>query len=308
MPICSSTRATAWWSRTRCGATTTSSWAFAGAPKWCNSPFVSAQAGFNLTAFAETVDRCAKQSNKILVLLNFPNNPTGYTPTDAEFEGIADILANAAQNGTGIGVVCDDSYFGLRYDESAAKESIFAKLCGRHPGICAVKLDGATKELFVWGLRVCFITFGTVVQGDPAPFYEALERKTAGDIRGAVSSSSHLGQRIVLDLLNSSGIVEEYEAKREILKQRANEVRRILAAPEFKEVLEPYPFNSGYFMCLRLKTVDAEALRVLLLDKYGVGTISLGKTDLRVAFSSVDKQDLSDLFQRILTAIQELSA
>jgi hypothetical protein len=33
-------------------------------------------------------------------------------------------------------------------------------LCDAHPNILAVKLDGPTKEDYVWGFRVGFLTFG----------------------------------------------------------------------------------------------------------------------------------------------------
>ena len=39
-------------------------------------------------------------------------------------------------------------------------ESLFGLLANLHPNLLAVKLDGATKELFVWGLRCGFVTFG----------------------------------------------------------------------------------------------------------------------------------------------------
>jgi len=58
---------------------------------------------------------------------------------------------------------------------------------------------------------------------------------------------------------------------------------------------------------LKLKTVDAESLRVHLLDKYGVGLISLGKTDLRVAFSCLEKEDTQELFDTVLQGVEDLS-
>ena len=76
--------------------------------------------------------------------------------------------------------------------------------------------------------------------------------------------------------------------------------------PKYDKVWEAYPFNSGYFMCLRLKTVDAEALRVHILDKYGVGTISIGRTDLRIAFSCIEKDDIRDLFDTIYKGITDI--
>ena len=92
------------------------------------------------------------------------------------------------------------------------------------------------------------------------------------------------------------------------LKQKVNIARQALANSKYKRAWEVYPFNSGYFMCLRLKTVDAETLRVHLLEKYGVGLISLGKNDLRVAFSSVEKEDVQELFDIIFQGVEDLKS
>jgi len=60
-------------------------------------------------------------------------------------------------------------------------------------------------------------------------------------------------------------------------------------------------------MCLKLKTVDAEKLRVHLLEKYGVGTISIGQTDLRIAFSCIAEENIQELFDIIFQAVQDLT-
>ncbi len=52
-------------------------------------------------------------------------------------------------------------------------------------------------------------------------------------------------------------------------------------------------------MCLKLKTVDVEKLRLHLLDKYGVSNISIGDADLRVAISCVVKNTVEELFDRL---------
>lgn len=43
------------------------------------------------------------------------------------------------------------------------------------------------------------------------------------------------------------------------------------------------------------------------MDRYGVGLISLGKTDLRIAFSCIEKEGIEDLFDIIYRGIQELN-
>ncbi len=269
-------------------------------------PLFSSKGGFNLSAFEDSLHEEASRREKIAVLLNFPNNPTGYTPTEAEGKKISEILLNLAEKGTNILLIADDAYFGLFYDDNSMKESFFALLAGAHPRIMAIKLDGATKENYVWGLRVGFITYGTLLKGNPKNCYDALERKTAGTVRGTISNSPHLSQSIVLGSLNSENYKSEKEEKFTVLCNRATRLKEVLANNKYMDAWDVYPFNSGYFMCLRLKKVNAEELRLHLLDQYGVGVISLGNTDIRVALSCVEVENIQDLFDIIFQAIQDL--
>jgi len=262
--------------------------------------------GFNLEAFEEKIRTEAQQHDKLIVLMNFPNNPTGYSITIEEGNRITEILAGIAETGKNIIAVTDDAYFGLFYENRTLKESLFANLCNRHPRLLAVKLDGATKENFVWGLRVGFITYGCKIEGDPMAVYDALERKTAGSIRGSISNASHLGQTIVLRSMQSENYIEEKQEKFKVLKNRAGRIKEVLSDTRYKEAWDVYPFNSGYFMCIRLKSVDAETLRLHLLEKYGVGLISMGKRDLRIAFSCLDESDIPELFNIIFQGVEDL--
>ena len=261
---------------------------------------------FNLKSFETCLRKEAETRDKLIVLLNFPNNPTGYTISPSEASEITILLTGLAQEGKNIIAVTDDAYFGLVYEEGVLTESIFSSLAGLHPRLLAIKLDGATKEDYVWGLRVGFITYCANLEGEPGPFYDALERKTAGDVRGSISNASHLSQSILFKSMQSGSYKAEKEEKYKLLKGRALEIKKVLGDPKYKNAWDAYPFNSGYFMCLQLKTVDAEPLRVHLLDKYGVGLIALGKQDLRVAFSCIEEQDIQRLFDTVLMAIKDL--
>ena len=266
----------------------------------------NADGGFNLGAFEQAVRQEAADQRKITVLLNFPQNPSGYTITEAEADRIVGILSEIAAGGTYVLAVADDAYFGLFYEPETLKESIFARLSGAHPGILAVKLDGATKENYAWGLRVGFITYGGMFNGDTAPLFDALERKTAGCIRGTISNASHLSQTILLNSMLDPKNPGEKKEKLAILMARAKRVQAVSKDSKYAEAWEVYPFNSGYFMCIRLKTVDAETLRVHLLDRYGVGLISLGESNLRVAFSCMEEGDVEKLFDTVFQGVKNL--
>ncbi len=263
--------------------------------------------GFNLPAFEEMIREQARKRKKIIVILNFPHNPSGYTATRPEAEAIVKILSDTAAAGTNIIAATDDAYFGLFYEEDALKESLFAMLADQHPRLLAVKVDGCTKENFVWGLRVGFVTYGCRINGDPVPVYDALEKKTAGCVRGSISNASHLSQTLVLKSMQDARFAEETKEKFDILKRRAKRVKEVLADPKYKDAWDVYPFNSGYFMCLRLKSVDAERLRSHLLDNYGIGLIAIGGKNLRIAFSCIEEEDIPELFDIILKGVNELS-
>lgn len=261
-------------------------------------PLFNENGGFHVEAFRETV---AKQKEKAIVLLNFPNNPTGFTPSMEDAKAIVQVLKDVAEKGTKLVVLLDDAYFGLFYEDSI-KESLFGLLAGIHSNILPVKIDGATKENYVWGFRVGFITYAATPD-----VLDALEQKTKGIIRGTISSGSHISQTILLESLQSEEFLKEKEEKFQIMQGRAVKTKQVLANEKFAPYWTYYPFNSGYFMCLKLNNLDAETLRLHLLEQYGVGVIASNKTDIRVAFSCVEESDIEELFDLIYAGCEDLT-
>ena len=243
---------------------------------------------------------------KSLLVLNFPNNPTGYMPTPAEVAGMRDAVVAAAEAGKKLVVICDDAYFGLVFSAEASHESPFGLLANLHPNVVSLKLDGATKELFVWGLRCGFLTIAPPAVNNPEPLFAALERKLMGAIRASISNCSSLSQAIVLAALRSPALPAERREKFEILRARAERVRAVVYREKYARHWDVYPFNAGYFMCIRVKGVPAEKLRVHLLEKYGVGVIAMGQSDIRVAFSCLELDQIEPLFELTARAIDEL--
>jgi aspartate/methionine/tyrosine aminotransferase len=269
-------------------------------------PTFTPEGGYNIDGFAAVLAETARDKGKAVVLLNFPNNPSGYTPTVAEGESLVAALVKQAEAGCNIVAVTDDAYFGLFYEDTL-KESLFGRLANSHPRLLAVKLDGATKEEFAWGFRTGFLTYACGGEGDRAVVLNALEKKTLGIIRATISNCPHPSQTFVIEALRSPQFIGQKLEKFECLKRRALRTKQVLQQGDFGEAWDFYPFNSGYFMCLRLKKVNAEQLRLHLLEKYGVGTISINQTDLRIAFSCIAEEDIPELFALIHRAVLDLS-
>lgn len=265
-----------------------------------NYPLFTEQMTFNSAGLREAL-LSQKDKGKAVVILNFPNNPTGYTPGIKEGEEIVAAIKEAAEAGINVVAVTDDAYFGLFFEDSM-KESLFGRLADLHPRVLAVKIDGATKEEFVWGFRVGFITFASGIKD----VLTALEQKTLGIIRATISSGSHPSQTFVLEALKAPEFAAQKEEKFHIMKGRANKVKSLLDSGKYGNVWDYYPFNSGYFMCLKLKDISAEELRTHLIHQYGVGTIALGEHDLRIAFSCIEEQYLEDLFDLVYQGVMDL--
>ncbi|MEJ7543180.1 aspartate aminotransferase, partial [Staphylococcus intermedius] len=82
--------------------------------------------------------------------------------------------------------VVDDAYYGLFY-EDVYTQSIFTAITQLDSkNILPIRLDGATKEFFAWGLRVGFLTFGLSNQKAK----DVLEAKVKGLISSNISSGA----------------------------------------------------------------------------------------------------------------------
>lgn len=258
---------------------------------------------FDVDSFRKTVN--AGRPSKRVVLLNFPNNPSGYTPTKDVGKEIISTLSESARRGNKIVVILDDSYFGLGFEEDICTESLFAELAGCHENLLAIKVDGITKEEYAWGLRVGFVTFG--IKNGSRELYKALEDKITGAVRGNISNSSHPAQSIFLAALKSGEHEKEKEVNKQKIRERYLKAKEVLRShPEYEKYFEALTFNSGYFMCVRLKELDPEKVWERLLNKYSTGVVCYSeKSLLRLAFASTPTAKIEKLFANIYFTCQD---
>ena len=110
----------------------------------------------------------------------------------------------------------------------------------------------------------------------------------------------------MLNALRHPDFFAQRRAKAAVIGRRAAKVKEVLADPKYAAAWTPYPFNSGYFMCVKAKGVPAEKVRLHLLEQHGIGLIAEGESDLRIAFSCLELAEIEPLFEALHRAIQEL--
>ena len=258
---------------------------------------------FNISGLEKSVKEEAAKYGSVRLILNFPQNPSGYSPTKDEVKELCRILKGTAETGAKILVISDDAYFGLNYEDNIEPESLFAHIADLHENILAVKADGPTKEDFAWGFRCGFLTFAC--KGFTESQYEALVKKLMGVIRSSVSCASTPSQSILLKAFKDANNDAEKEAFRKVLEGRYKKVREFVDSHK-SDAIEPLPFNSGYFMSFNMKGIDAEELRVKLLKEKGIGTIQIDSSTLRVAFSSIEEDKIEMVYSEIYKTAGEL--
>ncbi|MGP1459642.1 MAG: aminotransferase class I/II-fold pyridoxal phosphate-dependent enzyme [Treponema sp.] len=292
----------------------------APSPSWDNYPLIAetrrgaefhtfpmfADGKFNVAGLENAVNTDAEKYGSVRLLLNFPQNPSGYSPASHEVAEICKIIKNAAESGAKLLVISDDAYFGLSYEDDIESQSLFAHIADIHENVLAVKADGPTKEDFAWGFRCGFLTFACKNFTDEQ--YDALLKKLMGAVRSSVSCSATPSQSIILKALTESSIEIEQE-KQELfntLKARYTAVRKFVDGRK-SEALEALPFNSGYFMSFAMRGIDAEDLRRRLLSESGIGAVSIDARTLRVAFSSIDEDKIESVYEKIYRTAEELA-
>lgn len=261
-------------------------------PFFDGDPLSPGQHRFNTAGLRAAL---ARLDGPATLLLNFPANPTGYSPLADEVPGIVQAIAEHPHP---LAVICDDAYETLFFEPDMYGRSIFGALARaadpRRHVIC--KVDGATKELVFFGGRVGFLTFAV-----PGAAGDALAEKAAALIRSTISSGPAPAQSAVLAALESPTLAAEQAAVVGVL---AGRYRALKAALDHHGV-PYYPFNSGCFCLLPLREgLNAEVVRKRLITEQSVGVIQIPQVNaLRVAFCGIEERDIPDLVARLARVI-----
>ncbi|MFW6164456.1 MAG: aminotransferase class I/II-fold pyridoxal phosphate-dependent enzyme [Planctomycetota bacterium] len=276
-------------------------------------PFFDGDA-FNVEGMRRKLLDTLDSQTKAVLMLNFPNNPVGFSPPTDAVPGIVEALVEVVDESTrALVVLVDDAYEGYVYEEGALARSMFAELCDAHRRILPVKLDGASKEFLFYGGRIGAMTFGLPSQldGDRDAVEAELDNKLSGLIRSTVSNCARPVQSALLRALDDLDAIElERGRVIDVLGRRAKLLKAELARVEAPG-LRVLPFNAGFFcFCDLADELDAAALADRLMTEYQTAVVPVrgGPVNgVRIAFCSVPEGDIPTLAANLASAIGDLA-
>ena len=111
-------------------------------------PIFDDEGHFTTDSLVETLQNYNK--DKVVMLLNYPNNPTGYTPNVEEVKTIVSAIQDLANKGTKVIAVVDDAYYGLFY-EDVYTQSIFTALTQVNSKIFCLFVSMVQQKNFLLG-------------------------------------------------------------------------------------------------------------------------------------------------------------
>ena len=275
---------------------------------------------FNIKSLKEVILEVAKKQKKIIIILNFPNNPTGYCPTKEEGELIVQILEECHKiTKLPFVILFDDAYEPFIYNKNSINRSLFYDILELKQDIIPIKLDGISKELLAYGGRVAFITLGMnpkwVKNNDAFNFLKMeINNKLEGILRSTISNVNHFYQAVTLVMFEEKGMNKILKSREKIyllLKDRYEVINF-----ELTKIKDPNisvdPNSGGFFVFVNLnpKKFKATAFADYLLNKHKVGIIPVENFDenvngIRIAYCSIDIEKIPELINRINLALND---
>ncbi|MHA2283708.1 MAG: aminotransferase class I/II-fold pyridoxal phosphate-dependent enzyme [Promethearchaeota archaeon] len=274
----------------------------------------------NLESLEHAITEVARVQDKIILILNFPNNPTGYVPSKEEGKEIVSLLQKLQRNhNKPIIVIVDDAYEPYVYTSDSLNRSIFYDLLQLEEDIIPIKLDGITKELLMYGARIGFITLGlksSWVANDQELeiLKNEIENKLEGFTRATISNCNHFYQALTQKLFKEKGIDKILASRtkvKDLLRKRYEKINSELAKIDDPDISID-PNSGGFFLFLNLNPdkIKAKEFGDHLLRKYKVGIIPIEKLEeqingIRIAYCSIDLPKIPELINRIKLALND---
>jgi len=273
---------------------------------------------FNVQGLKDAIYEVSKIQEKIVLILGFPNNPTGYIPKKEELEEIINVLRLAQKDiSKPIIVLVDDAYEPYIYSNNVINRSIFYELHDLEEDIIPIKIDGITKEFLMYGGRIGFVTIGLkpnwVNNEEELDLLKTeINNKLSGLIRTTISNSNHFYQSLIINLfkdVGTDGLIEKRDKVKALLKARYEKINAELRKIKNSDISVD-PNAGGFFVFVNLnpKKFRANDFADHLLKKYKVGVIPIEKPNdningIRIAYCSIDLTQITEFVNRIKLAL-----
>lgn len=252
---------------------------------------------FNLMSFERKVEEILQEQDNLVIIINTPaHNPTGYTLTLKDWEGVIDALKKNSQ-GKKITILADVAYLDFAGDEERYRE-FFPILDDLPENILAVVAFSLSKGYTLYGLRggamICMTKNEEIAEE-----FVFVNNFSA---RASWSNCPRAAMKALSKIYQDEALLEKVKSERKkYCDMLVNRGKKFETASK-KVDLKTVPFDSGFFISIPCE--DPESLGKEL-QKSGIFAVPLAK-GLRISVASISESLCESIPAKVKEALDSI--
>ena len=251
---------------------------------------------FNLPALKAKVEELLAQQDNLLYLLNTPaHNPTGYSLTEEDMDGVLGVLKEAAVPGKNIVFFLDVAYIDYAGEKEEVRK-IFKKLSNLPANILCIVGYSMSKGFTMYGQRTGAM-IGISSDKDVIEEFAAINQYTS---RATWSNINRPAMRTLAAIYSDPQLLEAVCQERDYYYQMIK-ARADLFTKEAKECgLPMLPYVAGFFLSIPAKNPDAICEK---LHEDNIFAVPLA-AGVRIAVCAVPLKKIAGMASKFNAAMQ----
>ena len=249
---------------------------------------------FNLPALKEKVEELLAKQDNLLYILNTPaHNPTGYSLSEEDMDGVLDVLKEAAKGGKNIILFLDVAYIDYAGEKEEVRK-IFKKLSGLPANILTIVGYSMSKGFTLYGQRTGAM-IGVSSSEEVIKEFADINQYTS---RATWSNINRPAMRTLATIYNDAellaAVCKERDDYYQMIKARAD-----IFTQEAKECgLPMLPYVAGFFLSIPAKNPDAICEK---LHEENIFAVPLA-AGVRIAVCAVPVRKIKGMAAKVMAA------
>ena len=251
---------------------------------------------FNLPALKEKVDELLAKQDNLLYLLNTPaHNPTGYSLSGEDMDGVLAILKEAAVPGKNIVFFLDVAYIDYAGEKEEVRK-IFKKISGLPANILCIVGYSMSKGFTMYGQRTGAM-IGVSSDKSVIDEFAAINQYTS---RATWSNINRPAMRTLATIYSDPELLAKVCAERDYYYQMIK-ARADMFTKEAEECgLPMLPYVAGFFLSIPAKNPDAICEK---LHEDNIFAVPLA-AGVRIAVCAVPLKKIKGMAAKVNAAMQ----
>lgn len=253
------------------------------------------EGNFNLVDFEYKVKKLLRIQDRLLIIINTPaNNPTGYSLSDEDWDGVIRIL-NDTDPAKKVALVVDVAYIDFAGDEKEVR-SFLPKLEELKENVLPMLAYSASKTFTFYGCRCA----ATICIAKSEEVRDEFERVLAFSARASWSNSPRMAQEVIAKIYSDSELLAKVDEERAGFRNMLLSRGHAFEEEAKKEGLQMVPFRGGFFCSVPCEDPDAVSKR---LEEVDVFVVPFTK-GVRVSIASISEEKCRKLPKMIKAALE----